>query len=267
MLKVTSGIYLIRNTKTGFIYIGSSQNIEKRFNQHKSNLARRKHDNRHLQNSVNKHGIENFTFSIIYKVQCDDSTLREYEKLFMLSENPKEMYNMMCPLAFKCLSVNHKEFIERRVKTWKETVARNGGLPPHSEERKRHQSQATKGEKNGFFGRHHSDDTKKSLSDKAHKRWSNLEERRRQSEARKRYFEENPEARSLVGQSSKGRKQSLEENLKKSIQYSGSGNPNSKPLIFDGVYYGCFKEACLALGISKYKLKKLLKPNDYLERE
>jgi hypothetical protein len=211
--------------------------------------------------------MENFTFEVIYEVQCDDSTLREYEKLFMLSENPKKMYNILCPLAFKCHYVNHKDFMVRRVKAWRETVARNGGLPSHSEERKRHQSQAVGGERNGFFGKHHTDDTKKSLSEKAHKRWSNPEERARQSETRKRYFEENPEARALVGEASKGRKQPEEENLKRSIRNSGSGNPNAQPLIFEGVNYGCLKEACLALGISKYKLKKLLKPNDYLERE
>lgn len=266
MLKITSGIYAIINLRTGFLYIGSSENIDKRLSEHKKALIRGKHVNRHLQSSVNKHGIAVFEFKVVYEVNCDRNTLLQYEKLFTLSEDPRKLYNIVCPVQFFSESSNYKEFQERRVKSWKETVLRNGGLPPHSEERKKNQSMAVSGEKNGFFGKHHEPETIQQLKTKAEERWKNPEERKLQSERLKKYFE-NPEARARVGRKSKGRKQPKEQNLRKSEMYSSSGNPNAQPFILNGVHYGSFKEAELTLGISKYKIKKLLKPNDYLERE
>jgi group I intron endonuclease len=266
VLKVTSGVYAITNLVTGFLYIGSSKHIEKRFSDHKKDLTRGKHVNRHLQSSVNKHGIDNFEFKVIHEVNCDRNTLYQYEKLFTLSEDPCKLYNMICPVQFYSESQNYQDFLERRVKTWKETVRRNGGLPPHDDGRKRNQSAAVSGEKNGFFGQTHKTETILKLKAKAKERWKILEERLLQSERLKKYFE-NPEARARVGSKSKGRRQPLEQNRKKSEMFSGSGNPNAQPFILNGVRYGSFKEAELALGLSKYKIKKLLKPNDYLERE
>lgn len=266
MLKVISGIYAIVNRVTGSLYIGSSQNIQKRLGTHKKLLLRNKHPNKHLQNSVNKHGISEFSFQVIHEVDCSRSDLLKYEKLFIMSEHPGKLFNMMCPLVFYSENTNKSEFLARRVKTWKETVAKNGGLPPCSEETRKLISEAVSGEKNGFFGKKHNPDTKGKISEKAKERWRDLEERERQSERRKKYFED-PLARARVGEKSRGRKQSAESKLKASQRNRGSGNPNAQPICFQGVIYGSIKEACETLGISKYKLKKLLKPNDYLERE
>lgn len=266
MLKVTSGIYAITNTLTGSLYIGSSKNIEKRLGIHKVSLSKGTHVNRYLQNSVNKHGLDAFEFSVIYGVVCNSNTLLQYEKLFMLSEDPKKLYNIMCPLAFYSQSSNYQEFNERRTKSWLETVKKNGGLPKWSEDRKKHQSKAVSGDKNGFYGKKHKPETLGILRQKATERWQNPENRLKMSEIRKLYYG-NPEARARVGEKSKGRKQPIEQNLKKSKMYSGGGNPNAKPILIDGTRYGSIKEACQALGLSKYKIKKLLKPNDYLERE
>lgn len=60
-----SGIYLITNITNGKIYVGSSVNLRKRRNEHKSNLKNEKHVNMHLQNAWKKYGEKNFTFSII----------------------------------------------------------------------------------------------------------------------------------------------------------------------------------------------------------
>jgi len=47
------------------MYIGSSENIKKRFSTHKSQLRNSKHHNKYLQNSWNKYGEEVFIFSTI----------------------------------------------------------------------------------------------------------------------------------------------------------------------------------------------------------
>jgi group I intron endonuclease len=266
VLKVTSGIYKIQNVLTGFIYIGCSQNIEKRFKQHIRSLKNGRHQNRHLQSSFNKHGIENFLFHVIFEAYCEECVLKNLESLFLWSEDPSNLYNIFVPKDFQTKSINYQDFQERKVSQWKETVAKNGGLPPLTEEQKSRQSIALSGEKNGFFNKKHTEETKESLSTKAKSRWSDPQERELQSQRLKEFYTD-PENRAKVGRTSKGRKQSEKSKLEKSRMFSGSGNPNATPFILNGVRFGSFVEAEKVLGISKYKLKKLLKPNDYLERE
>lgn len=266
MLKATSGVYKIQNKVTGFIYIGCSQNIEKRFQQHVTRLKAGNHQNRHLQGSFNKHGLENFVFDVVFESYCEECVLKNLESLFIWSEDPSKLYNIFVPKEFQTESINYKDFQERKVSQWRDTVSRNGGLPPKTEEQKLRQSKAASGEKNGFFGKTHTEETKENLRTKAKDRWSDLLERELQSQRRKEFFKD-PENRSKVGMKSKGRKQPEKTKLEKSRRFSGSGNPNATPFVLNGVRYGSFVEAELILGISKYKLKKLLKPNDYLERE
>jgi len=266
VLKVTSGVYKIQNKVTGFIYIGCSQNIEKRFQQHTRKLLAGKHQNRHLQRSFNKHGLENFTFEVVFESCCEECVLKNLESLFLWSEDPSKLYNIFVPKEFQTESINYKDFQERKVSQWRETVARNGGLPPLTEEQKLKQSNAVRGEKNGFFGKKHTEEAKDTLRKKAKERWSDPRERELQSLRKKEFFKD-PENRAKVGEKSKGRKQSEKSKLEKSTRFSGSGNPNASPFLLNGVRFESFVEAEKVLGISKYKLKKLLKPNDYLERE
>jgi group I intron endonuclease len=266
VLKVTSGIYKIQNNVTGGIYIGCSQNIEKRFKQHQNRLKRGNHPNLHLQSSVNKHGLENFTFEVLFESYCEEYVLKNLESFFIWSENPEKLYNIVVPEDFQTKSINYLDFQERKVKAWKETVSKNGGLPRKTPELKQRQSEAVSGEKNGFFGKEHSEETKEILRAKAKDRWSNPQERFSQSQRRKEFFN-NPENRAKVGESFRGRKHSEKTKQKISEKSSGSKNPRATPFVFNGIRYGSFVEAEKALGISKYKLKKLLKPNDYLERE
>lgn len=59
------GIYRIRNKITRACYIGQSENIKTRFEKHKSTLKHNSHENPKLQNSYNKHKLENFEFAVL----------------------------------------------------------------------------------------------------------------------------------------------------------------------------------------------------------
>ena len=73
-----SGIYLITNTITKEVYVGQSQDVHTRLRKHKEMLIRKdKKANKHLMNSVNKHGIENFTFEPLLMCSIERLTLNE----------------------------------------------------------------------------------------------------------------------------------------------------------------------------------------------
>lgn len=77
---MTIGIYKIVNNINGKLYIGSSNNIEKRLKYHNSLLKHNKHYNKHLQSSFNINP-DNFTFNILQI--CDMDNLLLQEKYFI----------------------------------------------------------------------------------------------------------------------------------------------------------------------------------------
>lgn len=77
------GIYGIKNTINNNIYIGkTAQNFLRRYWHHKWKLNNGSHDNRHLQNSWNKYGEENFIYFVIDVVN-DERYLNYLEKYYI----------------------------------------------------------------------------------------------------------------------------------------------------------------------------------------
>jgi group I intron endonuclease len=75
ILPSSSGIYKITCLPTGKVYIGSSRNIQQRWNEHRSQLVRGIHPNSYLQNAWNKYGEQSFvcdTVEVIDRVQLAD---------------------------------------------------------------------------------------------------------------------------------------------------------------------------------------------------
>lgn len=77
-------IYKITNHINSKIYIGKTINIEKRWYKHKY-LAEKSKINRHLYNSMRKHGINNFLISVIE--ECLDDIANEREKYWIKTLN------------------------------------------------------------------------------------------------------------------------------------------------------------------------------------
>lgn len=65
MEKYLCGIYCIENTIDNKKYIGLSRNIQRRWNEHKSELRRNEHANVYLQRAWNNYGESVFDFRII----------------------------------------------------------------------------------------------------------------------------------------------------------------------------------------------------------
>lgn len=97
-----SGIYQIRNTVNGNVYIGSAVNIGKRWSEHKKDLGNNIHHNRHLQSAWNKYGADCFEFTVIETCFVFALIFREQHYLDAL----KPAYNI-APKAGSSLGVKH----------------------------------------------------------------------------------------------------------------------------------------------------------------
>lgn len=90
-----SGIYQIKNTVNGKIYIGSSCNIKQRWRRHKKDLRKNIHHSCYLQRAYNKYGVASFEYSLL--ICCSKTDLLFFEQRFLNIYKPE--YNM-------CLSAN-----------------------------------------------------------------------------------------------------------------------------------------------------------------
>lgn len=71
------GIYMIVNLVNNHKYVGSSVNIKRRLEVHRSKLRHNRHDNPHLQNAWNKYGEDNFVYNILEKCNEEDRFTKE----------------------------------------------------------------------------------------------------------------------------------------------------------------------------------------------
>jgi group I intron endonuclease len=82
MAGAVSGIYAIKNTKTGDIYIGSSVTVHQRWYSHRSHLRRGIHHSPKLQRAWKKYGEDAFSFDIL-EVVPDASELFAREQRWL----------------------------------------------------------------------------------------------------------------------------------------------------------------------------------------
>ena len=78
-----SGIYIIKNTKNGKLYVGSSKNVEKRWKEHERSLRSGKHHSKKLQRAYDKAVDKSvFIYEVIEEV-ADDKLLFEREQHYI----------------------------------------------------------------------------------------------------------------------------------------------------------------------------------------
>jgi len=74
---MASGIYIIHNKKTGYVYIGQAGDIPKRWKSHVQALNKKVHANRPLQTAWNEYGESAFKFKVLEYCAIDDLNSRE----------------------------------------------------------------------------------------------------------------------------------------------------------------------------------------------
>jgi group I intron endonuclease len=144
MCDIISGIYKITNCVNGKVYIGKSIDIlNRRWVYHKSLLNKGTHINKHLQNSWNKYGENNFDFSII--LECTPDELDEYEIYYI------DLYKSYLPEYGYNKTLGGDGAIPTEETRKKMSIAHKGilGTP----ESKLKQSIKLRGENNPMYGR------------------------------------------------------------------------------------------------------------------
>ena len=103
------GIYCIKNKINGKVYIGSSNNIERRFKKHKTELNTNNHSNKYLEKAYKKYGKDNFEFIILEL--CTQEELIQREIFFINkydSLNYLKGYNLSIPIKHPTLTSNQE---------------------------------------------------------------------------------------------------------------------------------------------------------------
>lgn len=192
-----TGIYKI-TSPTNKIYIGQSHNIEKRFYQYKSLRCK---DQSRIYNSLKKHGVNNHLFDVICEINKDaHQSIYDYSEQFFMDAYSAMGYELMnlrgggsrgrfSEEAKRKLSLSLKgkntwskglkrneeqrKAISERVKKWHHDNGRvlkpkikvkkeRLPFPEHLKERYRNERS---GDKNHFFGKTHTEETRRIISE------------------------------------------------------------------------------------------------------
>ncbi len=79
-MKFPMGVFQIRNTVNGKIFVDSSTNLPAIWNRHKTQLDFGGHPNSELQKDWKEVGEENFVFEILSEIEQDESKNLDYKK-------------------------------------------------------------------------------------------------------------------------------------------------------------------------------------------
>lgn len=77
---MAAGVYQIRNTVTGKVYVGSSVDMQSRWDQHRAGLRRGNHHSSHLQHAWKKYGEGAFEFVVIAEIENVEGLLDVEQK-------------------------------------------------------------------------------------------------------------------------------------------------------------------------------------------
>ena len=125
MIPYTQGVYKIENQENDKVYIGSTNNLNLRRNNHFSDLRHDRASNSHLQNAWKKYGEGNFIFEALEEFSGETEELREREKHWIneLNSTDREQgYNVRSdPTTNE--GFNHSEATKQKISEIKKGVS------------------------------------------------------------------------------------------------------------------------------------------------
>ena len=216
------GIYQIKNKINGKKYVGQSTDIEGRLKDHFRYLKNKnyKQENEHFMRAFHKYGAENFEASII--AICDEKDLNIYEPWFINIQgcaNPKYGYNKTFG------GEGNRATIETRKKMSRNHADVKGKNNPfygkrHSDESRKKISESKKGKNHPFYGKEFSEEHKKKMSESHKGKKFSEEHKKKMSESHK-GKKLSEEHKKKISESHKGKKFSEEHKKKISECHKG----------------------------------------------
>jgi group I intron endonuclease len=124
---MNSGIYEIRHGATGATYVGSANDVGRRFMEHRKALRRGNHANPHLQHAWAKYGEGSFTFQPVESCAPADliSTEQRHLDATIASRGRDAVFNICLIVERSRLGVRVSEESRRRM-----SEAKRGTLTP-----------------------------------------------------------------------------------------------------------------------------------------
>lgn len=90
----SGGIYQIKNTNNNKVYIGSAASFKNRWNQHKKDLIKGNHGNKHLQSAYNLEGDSVWEFTVLEVVAGDKVARKTAEQVWIDKFYGENCYNL-----------------------------------------------------------------------------------------------------------------------------------------------------------------------------
>lgn len=259
------GVYFIKNKITGKFYVGHSIDINKRFIRHKRDLNKGNHHCIYLQRAWDKYSEDDFEFIIYKECETEEESI-ELEQYFI--DNFKEqLYNTSNEAGFggDLLTGNprREEIIEKRRNTCKRQY-----LTMSKEDRIKRYSKF--GEKNGMYGKTHTPEVRKKLSEKQKgiepgNKGKKYEDYMSEKKAKKIKEKLSEDAKQRTGEKNPFYGKAHSEETKEKLRQINLGKKptNSRPVELDGVYYESVTEASRQLGVVPATIINRIKSKNY----
>lgn len=163
-------IYAIINECNHKFYVGRTKDLCKRFSQHFRSLINQNHDNIHLQHAWNKYN-QKFSFTILHKINYNDESLnltlaqnieQAYINEFM---NKDIIYNISNSSTTPVITGKNHHFYGKSNREWMTEKQYQTMIL--------RRSQQFKGKNNPFYGRTHSKESKRKMSNARKKQIQN----------------------------------------------------------------------------------------------
>jgi group I intron endonuclease len=238
------GVYKIYNILSGRYYIGYSTNINRRFTVHRSKLKQNCHDNIFLQRAYNLDGEDKFKYDIIHICDTEEKA-KEIELQYLTDLSIRNIiYNLNFNNSGGDLLTHHpdKEKIREKIlNSCKETLNK---MTPEE----RSQKYGKIGDKNGMFGKTHTEEVRKMNSEL--KKGNTYRIGKKASDETRQKMSEN--AKLKIGEKNPfyGKHHSEETIQKIKEKSKGRLPPNTIKISIDGKIYISITEAARQLNLA-----------------